>query len=472
MFYTAFIIGKKELWDIFIMDLSETRKRVRPTQIILIGFIAFIFFGAVLLNLPFSASSGQSIGFLTALFTSTSAVCVTGLSVIEVGTVLSPFGQVVLLLLIQIGGLGFMITTSFIFMLIGKRITLKERMVLQESLNETSLSGIVRMARNILLATLIIESIGILLLMIRFVPDFGIAKGLWFSVFHAISAFCNAGFDILGLGTSFETYVNDPIVNFTIMGLIIIGGIGFFVILEVFRRMTHHEKHKFSTHTKIILMTTIVLIVAGFAIFLIVEYNNPKTLGSLPVGNKIMSALFESVTTRTAGFSTIGQGGLASVSKLTAIILMFIGASPAGTGGGIKTSTFTVVILVVLSIIRGQDDVTVMKRRLGRDVAMRAVAITFLALAFVGVFTIALSVAESHSFEISDLLFELTSAFGTVGLSTGITAHLSEASRIILILAMYVGRVGLLTITFAIANRMSSKTHNKMKYPEDKVMVG
>ncbi len=454
------------------MDLSGTIKRVSPAQIILIGFLAFIFFGAVLLNLPISASSGHSIGFLDALFTSTSAVCVTGLSVIEVGTVLSPFGQVILLLLIQIGGLGFMITTSFIFMLIGKRITLKERMVLQESLNETSLSGIVRMARNILLVTLIVESAGILLLMLRFVPDYGLARGLWFSVFHAISAFCNAGFDLLGLGNSLVSYANDPIVNFTIMGLIIIGGIGFFVILEVFQRMKQRVKHKFSTHTKIVLITTAALIAAGFVIFFVVEYNNPKTLGPLPTGSKIMAALFESVTTRTAGYATIMQGDMTSVSKLTAIILMFIGASPAGTGGGIKTSTFTVVMLVVFSIIRGHDDVTVMKRRLGRDVAMRAVAITFLAIAFVGILTIALSVAETMHFDISDLLFELTSAFGTVGLSTGITAQLSAASKIILIVAMYAGRVGLLTISIAIANRMSGKTQNKMKYPEDKVMVG
>ena len=454
------------------MDLSETTKRVSPAQIIVIGFAGFILLGAILLNLPISAACGHSIGFLDAFFTSTSAVCVTGLSVIEVGVVLSPFGQVVLLLLIQIGGLGFMITTSFIFMLIGKRITLKERMVLRESLNEASLSGIVRMARNILFVTLIIESIGILLLMIRFVPDYGVAKGLWFSVFHAISAFCNAGFDILGLGNSLAAYINDPLVNFTIIGLIIIGGIGFFVILEVYGKITHREKHKFSTHTKIILITSAALIAAGFIIFFAFEYNNAKTLGPLPTGNKIMSALFESVTTRTAGFSTINQGDMTSVSKLTAIILMFIGASPAGTGGGVKTSTFAVVILLVLSIVRGQDDVTVMRRRLGRDVALRAVAITFLALAFISILTIALSVAEIKVFEISDLLFELTSAFGTVGLSTGITTHLNAASRVILILTMFVGRVGLLTITIAIANRLSGKTQNKMKYPEDKIMVG
>ena len=454
------------------MDLSETTKRVSPAQIIVIGFAGFILLGAILLNLPISAASGHSIGFLDAFFTSTSAVCVTGLSVIEVGVVLSPFGQVVLLLLIQIGGLGFMITTSFIFMLIGKRITLKERMVLRESLNEASLSGIVRMARNILFVTLIIESIGILLLMIRFVPDYGVAKGIWFSVFHAISAFCNAGFDILGLGNSLAAYINDPLINFTMIGLIIIGGIGFFVILEVYGKITHREKHKFSTHTKIILITSAALITAGFIIFFAFEYNNAKTLGPLPTGNKIMSALFESVTTRTAGFSTINQGDMTSVSKLTAIILMFIGASPAGTGGGVKTSTFAVVILLVLSIVRGQDDVTVMRRRLGRDVSLRAVAITFLALAFISVLTIALSVAEIKAFEISDLLFELTSAFGTVGLSTGITTHLNAASRVILILTMFVGRVGLLTITIAIANRLSGKTQNKMKYPEDKIMVG
>lgn len=454
------------------MDLSGTTKRVSPAQIIVIGFAGIILFGAILLNLPISTTSGQSIGFLDAFFTSTSAVCVTGLSVIEVGTVLSPFGQVVLLLLIQIGGLGFMITTSFIFMLIGKRISLKERMVLQESLNETSLSGIVRMARNILFVTLIIESAGILLLMIRFVPDYGVAQGIWYSVFHSISAFCNAGFDVLGLGNSLASYVNDPIINFTIMGLIITGGIGFFVILEIFRKATRREKHKFSTHTKIVLITTAALIAAGFVIFFTIEYHNPKTLGPLPTEGKIMSALFESVTTRTAGFSTMGQGVMAPVSKLTAIILMFIGASPAGTGGGIKTTTFTVVMLLVLSIIRGREDVTVMKRRLSKEVALRAIAITFLALAFVSALTIALSVTEARTFGISDLLFELASAFGTVGLSTGITPHLSAGSKVILMLAMYAGRVGLLTFTIAIAKRLSGKAQNKMRYPEDKIMVG
>jgi trk system potassium uptake protein TrkH len=409
---------------------------------------------------------------LDAFFTSASGVCVTGLSVIEVGTTLSVFGQVVLLILIQIGGLGFMITTSFIYMLIGKRITLKERMVLRESLNEFNLQGIVRMARNILLLTLIVESAGILIMMLRFVPDFGVAQGIYYSVFHSVSAFCNAGFDILGLGSSMQTYVSDPLINFTMIGLIITGGIGFFALLELCREPACANRYKFSTHTKIVLITTAALITAGFIVFFIIEYSNPKTLGPLSAGNKMMAALFQSVTTRTAGFSTISQGDMMPVSKLMSIFLMFIGASPSGTGGGIKTTTFAVVILLVISIVRGHDDVTVLKRRLNKQLAMRAIAITSLAFAFVGALTIALALVETRSFEIGDLLFQLTSAFGTVGLSTINTGALSPASHIVLMVAMFTGRVGLLTLTYAIAKRLAGKTQNKMKYPEDKIMIG
>ncbi len=454
------------------MNISQTTKRVSPAQIIVIGFAGVIVLGAILLNLPFASSSGKSIGLLNAFFTSASGVCVTGLSVIEVGTTLSVFGQVVLLVLIQIGGLGFMITTSFIYMLIGKRITLKERMVLKESLNELNLQGIVRMARNILLLTLIAESAGILLMMIRFVPDYGVVQGIYYSVFHSISSFCNAGFDILGLGTSMQTYVSDPLINFTMIGLVITGGIGFFVLLEFCRAPACANKHMFSTHTKIVIITTAALIAAGFAVFFITEYSNPKTLGPLSAGNKVMAALFQSVTTRTAGFSTVGQANLMPVSKLMTIFLMFIGASPAGTGGGIKTTTFAVVILLIISIIRGQDDVTVLKRRLNKQVAMRAIAILFLGFAFVAALTITLALVETKSFEIGDVLFQVTSAFGTVGLSTINTGALSPASDIVLMVAMFTGRVGLLTFTFAIAKRLASKTQNKMKYPEDRVMIG
>jgi trk system potassium uptake protein TrkH len=454
------------------MNISQTTKRVSPAQIIVMGFAGIIVLGAILLNLPIASSSGRSIGLLDAFFTSASGVCVTGLSVIEVGTELSVFGQVVLLILIQIGGLGFMITTSFIYMVIGKRITLKERMVLKESLNEFNLQGIVRMARNILLLTLVAESAGILLMMIRFVPDYGVAQGIYYSVFHSISSFCNAGFDILGFGNSMQAYVGDPLINFTMMGLVITGGIGFFVLLELFRAPTRSNKHKFSTHTKIVLITTATLIGAGFVVFFVTEYSNPNTLGNLPLGNKVMAALFQSVTTRTAGFSTIGQGGLLPVSKLMTLFLMFIGASPAGTGGGIKTTTFAVVIMLIASIIRGHDEITVFKRRINKQVAMRGIAIMFLGLAFIGILTIALSLAETGNFKVGDLLFQLTSAFGTVGLSTIQTGALSAASDIVLMIAMFTGRVGLLTITFAIAKRLANKTQNKMKYPEDKIMIG
>ncbi len=454
------------------MNISKTTKRISPAQIIVIGFAGVIVLGAILLDLPVASSSGHSIGLLNAFFTSVSGVCVTGLSVIEVGTTLSVFGQVVLLILIQIGGLGFMITTSFIYMLIGKRFTLKERMVLKESLNDLNLQGIVRITRNILLLTLIAESAGILIMMTRFVPDFGIPQGIYYSVFHSISSFCNAGFDILGTGTSMQAYVSDPVINFTMIGLVITGGIGFFVLLEFFGTPAGGKRYKFSTHTKIVLITTAALIAAGFTVYFITEYANPKTLGPLSPGNKVMTALFQSVTTRTAGFSTISQADMMPVSKIMTLFLMFIGASPGGTGGGIKTTTFAVVILFIISIIRGHDEVTVLKRRVNKQVAMRAIAIMFLGLAFIGVLTIALSLVETKTFEVGDLLFQITSAFGTVGLSTINTGALSHASYIVLMVTMFMGRVGLLTFTFAIAKRLASKTQNKMKYPEDRVMIG
>ncbi len=454
------------------MSISSVSKHISPPQIIVIGYLGIILLGAILLNLPAASSFGESIGFLTAFFTSASAVCVTGLSVIEIGTALSLFGQITLLVLIQIGGLGFMITASLLFFLIGKRISLKERMVLQESMNENHLQGIVRMARNVIIVTAIIEGIGTLLLLIRFVPDFGIARGIFYSVFHSVSAFCNAGFDLLGRGDSLASYVSDPLVNFTIMGLIISGGIGFFVILELANHAVYTGRHKLSIHTKIALITTVLLIAAGFALFFVLEYSNPQTLGTLSPGGKIISALFESVTTRTAGFATVNQGNLLPESKLIAVILMFIGASPAGTGGGIKTTTFAAVTLAVVSIIRGQDDINIFERKLNKQIAMRAVAITFFGITLIGLFTVIMSVAESNAFSLGSLLFELTSAFGTVGLSTGITPQLSPFSLIVLIITMFAGRVGLLTLTIALANRFANKSQNKIKYPEDKIMVG
>ncbi len=443
--------------------------KLRPIHKILLGFLAIITAGALLLDLPISSTSGVSIGMTDAFFTSFSAVCVTGLAVIEAGTDLTIFGQTVLLVLIQAGGLGFMALATLVFMAVRKKITLADRVAIKESLGDNKLKGGVVMIRRVVIITLICEFAGMILLAIRFIPEFGFATGGWYSVFHSISAFCNAGFDILGNGNSLVAYSSDPLISFTICALIIMGGIGFFVVNDVVARIKH--KTKFPIHTRLALTVTGILLVVGTVFFTIFEYNNLEASGEGGFFDKLLKGFFQSVTTRTAGFMTMDQGALTSASKLLGVALMFIGASPAGTGGGIKTTTFAVSMIALDAEVRGKASATVFSRTVNPKQIMKAFTIIALCMAFITIVTIAITLIEGGAISMGAALYETTSAFATVGLSVGITSSLSVASKILLMVAMLAGRLGVLSIASAL-RRQVSKNKNKITFPDGNIMIG
>ncbi len=452
--------------------------KLQPAQIIIIGFLVLILLGSVLLATPFATRSGHPVPYLDALFTSTSAVCVTGLVVVDTGTVYSLFGQIVVILLIQSGGLGVMTVMSLAFLLVKKRITLSERMVIKESFNEFDLSGLVKVILKVIKVTLAAEVLGAMLLAIRFIPLFGFQKGIFFSLFHAISAFCNAGFDVLGPVSapyaSLGMFANEPLVILTIAFLIISGGLGFVVISHIVSPARIRSRQGISRYARLVLMTTAALIVVGMVSVFLFEQSNPKTLGNMSFGQKLLNSLFQSVTPRTAGYATFDQGALLPATKFIVTILMFIGASPAGTGGGIKTTTFVIVLMFLASSMLDKRDVTTKDRRIATDTVRRAVTITLMALLLVIAASLALMGIEGHRgglFTSENIVFEVVSAFGTVGLTTGITPLLSSASRLILIFVMYVGRVGLLTLVVALSLR-SRKDDANIRYPEERFMVG
>ncbi|MDF1615942.1 TrkH family potassium uptake protein [Petrocella sp. FN5] len=449
---------------------------LKPTQVLVLGFLVVIIVGAILLSLPISSNSGKSTGFIDALFTSTSAVCVTGLVVVNTSLHWSAFGKVVILMLIQVGGLGFMTIASTIFMILGRKISLRDRMMIQESLNQNTLSGMVRLTKNIIIGTLIIEAIGALFLSLKFVPEYG-AKGIFYSIFHAISAFCNAGFDIIG-DNSLTPYVGSVIINFTVMALIIIGGLGFTVWMDVLKVTKKELRFGFKIkrwfrqlrlHTKLVLVISTSLIVVGFLFFFFLEGFNDATLGNLPLKDKLLGAMFQSVTTRTAGFNTITNSDMTDVSKFITILLMFIGGSPAGTAGGIKTVTIGVIFFEVLSVVRGKDDAEAFNRRIPRNTIKRALAVVMISLSVVMGVTMLLTITESGGF--MDILFEAVSGFATVGLSLGETSKLSQIGKLIMSMTMFIGRLGPITMAVALTIRHEKKKINIRK-PEEKVMVG
>jgi trk system potassium uptake protein TrkH len=462
------------------LEILKQKLKLQPAQILVAGFAALTLAGALLLNLPIATVTGESMGFLDALFTATSAVCVTGLVVVDTGTFFSTFGQVVILVLVQFGGLGIMTMATLIFLLMGKKIMLRERVVMQEALNEFNLQGVVRLTKSIILTTLIIQFIGAIILATRFIPIYGVGQGIYFSVFHAVTAFCNAGFDLIGNFKSLTPFANDPVIVLTIGGLILLGGIGFSVILEVYHRRRFRVM---SLHTKVVLYVTAILLVSGAIFFYIVESGNPYTIGSasLTIPGRILSALFQSIVPRTAGFNTIDQHAMTDASKFMTVIFMFIGASPGSTGGGIKTTTLGVVVLMILSVIRNKEDIELFEKRLGNGIALRALTIMLISLVLVSVITLILVMTEvqraqaggdlAEKFSFMNLLFEATSAFGTVGLSTGVTPYLSDTSKVALILTMFAGRVGPLTLALALAMN-PNKSRANIRYPEDKLMVG
>jgi trk system potassium uptake protein len=442
--------------------------QLTPPQILVIGFAAIIFIGAFLLTLPIASVDGQSLPFLDALFTATSATCVTGLVVVDTGTHFTMFGHAVIILMIQIGGLGFMSMATLFAFLIRKRITLKERLILQEALNQGSMEGIVRLFRKVLLYSLTIEGIAAVLFTTRWTFDLGFPKALYFGIFHAISFFNNAGFDLFGQITgpfsSLTSYADDFLTNVVSMGLIILGGIGFIVMSDL---LEYKTTKKLSLHSKVVLSMSGLLIVFGAVVIFIFEYTNTRTLGSLNFGGKILASFFQSVTPRTAGANTIDIGAMRQASQFFTIILMFIGASPGSTGGGIKTTTFTILIGAMITMIRGKEDIVIFRFRLAKDRILKAITLVMIALFLVIFVSMVLSTTESASF--LKILFEVTSAFGTVGLTMGLTPDLTMLGKIMLSLTMFAGRLGPITLAYALQPKQEKEL---FRYPEGKITIG
>ncbi|QVK16826.1 TrkH family potassium uptake protein [Mycoplasmatota bacterium] len=449
--------------------------KLHPTQIMVVGFALVILIGTVLLSLPISIQNtevNQSFfqTVIDAFFTSTSAVCVTGLVVVDTGSHWTIFGQIIIGLLIQIGGLGFMTFGTLFAFVIRKKISFRERLVMQEALNQFKLSGIVRIARNILIMTFTLEGIGAIILSTRFIPKYGPAKGIGFSIFHSVSAFCNAGFDLFGQYGKFQSltsYVHDPLINLVVMVLIITGGLGFTVIMEIFQK---RRFKKFSLHAKLVLRMTALLIIIGALGILLLEYSNKASLGNMSFIDKILPSLFQGITPRTAGFNTLDFTTLTTGSVFLIMILMFIGGSPGSTAGGAKTTTIGVAIAMIFSVIKGKEDTELYGKKVPLDIIKKAISIILLALGLIATVTLLLSITEvGVSFK--DILFESISAFGTVGLSLGITPNLTNIGRVIIALTMFFGRVGPLTVFLALAYRQGNKK-KLIRYPEERVIVG
>lgn len=451
-----------------LRKMTRLFRRMRPAQIIVLVFAAIILIGAVLLTLPAASQSGRPTGFLTALFTASSATCVTGLVVVDTGTYWSTFGQVVILIMIQIGGLGFMTIASIFFFALRQKIGLKQRMVLSQAFGMSDMQGIVSFVKNVLLGTLAVEGAGAVILTLRFLPEAGFGRAVYYGVFHSISAFCNAGFDVLGdlqSGGSLCGYVTDPVINITLMLLIVIGGLGFAVWGDVRK---NRRFSRLAVYTRLVLIISGALIVAGALLFALLEWNNPETIGNLSVGGKILACLFQSVTLRTAGFTTIDQNALSDVSKTVCDLLMFVGGSSGSTAGGAKTVTMGIVVLYALSAARGRSQVTVFHRAVPHRDVSQALALALLMFSLVLIGAGVICAADGVSME--NAIYETTSAICTVGLTTGITSGLGVASRLVLVVLMFFGRVGVITISIGFI--AAKPAVERVQYAQTRMMIG
>lgn len=455
---------------------SPRKVRLSTMQIIALGFFGVIFLGGLILWLP--VCNQKPIAFLDALFTSVTSVCVTGLVTVVPAEQFTLLGKVVVLILIQIGGLGVIACTAAFFLLLRKRITMKGRIMIQQAYGLDTLSGMVRFVIRILKGTFLVEGIGAVLFAIKFVPEFGAARGIWYGVFHSVSAFCNAGIDIIG-DSSFIRYVDSPLVNFTTMFLIVMGGLGFPVWYDVITTVRQEgakkvPRRRFLTRlglqSKIVLTMTAFLILAGALGFFVLEFNNPDTIGSLSVPEKAMASAFQSVTTRTAGYASVSQSGLTDSSKMLGCILMFIGGSPAGTAGGIKTTTAAMLLLTAASVLRGRRDTECFGRKLENGVVRSGITIMLLTFLFWLAGVTALSVFEPGK-DFIDLMYEASSAIGTVGLTADLTPQLTAASHVVLMSMMYAGRIGPVTMALVFAGK-ADKSAQFRELPEKKIMLG
>ncbi len=451
-----------------VLGSVGAEKKISPTKVIILAFVFIIFLGACMLMLPAANKSGLRGDFITALFTATSATCVTGLTVADTFRHWTRFGQVVIMLLIQCGGLGFMAFATVFSLIVNRRISLRERLIMTQSFSVDEISGVVRLAKHILFRTLLAEGIGTVVLSLRFVPQYGLGEGLFKSVFHAVSAFCNAGFDVIGVCRghigSISQYAEDPLVCLTLITLMVFGGLGFLVWEDL------RVKKRFSAlnlHTKLVMIMTGALLIWGTAMFMILEYSNPATIGNMNFFEKILASLFQSATTRTAGFYSFSQGGMTVSSKMVSVILMFIGGSPGSTAGGIKTVTLAVLLITSACVMRGKSEITAFERKIPTESILKAVAVVTVALFIVIIGSVILVIFDDVS--MMDAVFECVSAFSTTGLSTGITPRLCNISKITLILLMYFGRVGLLTMSIGLLVR---KKRSKIGYADGKVIIG
>lgn len=445
-------------------------KRLSGTQIILTGFFLIILIGGVLLYLPVSNRGGAD--FTDTLFTAVSATCVTGLVTVDTYSNYTAFGHFIILLLIQTGGLGFISVAALFSISMGKKIGIRERMLISESISLSETSGIVRLMRFIIMVTFIIEFIGACILSVCFIPEFGISDGIFKGIFHSVSAFCNAGLDLMGereAFSSFSAYADltfrNFIVNITLCVLVITGGLGFYVWYDLY---CIKSRKRLRLHTKLVLIISVILTLGGAMLLLSFEWNNPQTIGELNLGEKIMASFSQSVFARTAGFNTINLSELRQESVILECLLMFIGASPGSTGGGVKTTVAAVMLLTAFSVVQGHDEVFVFNRRISKRLRLRALAVFSLAVATVLIGMTVLCIFESGGFE--QILFEVISAFSTTGLTMGITTGLSEPAKVMVMILMYFGRVGILTAGYAIAKRQNFN-EKVISYPKEDILM-
>lgn len=434
--------------------------KLNPSQLLVTVFVVSITIGTILLKLPFSTH--ESIKWVDALFIATSAMTVTGLATVDPGTTFTTVGQFIIALLIQVGGLGIMSFAVLIFIMLGKKIGLKERLLMQHALNQTSVGGIIKLVKYLFIFSISIELIAMVFLAIRWVPQYGISKGLFYSFFHAISAFNNAGFALWS--DNLMQYVGDPLINIVISFLFIIGGIGFTVLVDVWKKRTFR---KLSLHTKLMLVGTLLINIISIFFIFIVEYSNPNTLGGLSLGDKIWASYFQGVSPRTAGFNTVDIGSLDETTLFFILILMFIGAGSGSTGGGIKLTTALVIGLATITFLRGKSDIVVAKRTIQSTFILKALAITMISIVFVILGILLLNITEKEASFI-DIMFEVVSAFGTVGLSTGLTFTLTTVGKQIIIFIMFLGKLGPLTLMFSLA----SPSKEKIRYPQEDILTG
>ena len=452
--------------------MKKVKWKLSTTHIIMLSFLGLILLGSILLALPVSAAGKEAVPYLDALFTATTATCVTGLVTLPTVSTWSTFGHIVILFLIQIGGLGVITIISAVMIMLHKQMGFGNRLLLQDAFNLNSLSGVFRFVKRVMVGTFLVEGIGAAFYMLVFVPEFG-ARGIWISIFTSISAFCNAGIDIIG-ENSLCDYATNPIINLVTGLLIILSGIGYVVwwdVLETCRKAAgkHHKIFRNLTlHSKIAISTTLILVFGGGILIFLLEYQNPATIGGMSVFDKIQVSLFQSITTRTAGFASVPQQDLTNASSMLCLMLMFIGGSPVGTAGGIKTVTIAVLVVSALATIQNKNEVTLFDRNISKQAVNKAVAVTAMSFGILFVSTMLLSaVTDADSL---DILYETVSATATVGLTRDLTPRLNSAGKAIIIGTMYLGRVG--PISLALALNSSKKKTNIIKNPTEEISVG